>query len=229
MTGVRFQRVSDDLLFSSSSARWTSVLNFDRNSSSFLVVPLLILVVSLLIASSLLDLVVWLSLNAVVLVVLRRLSRCCSSCFFLRGFLWNRCLFLSRSECLLELLVRVVDRFHRLLKSCASFVQSVDRRFLSYSLLRSGFLPVLQWLFRSLGLLLRRLLLGLVLFRLLSTVLLWLLAGLVPLGGSLVRLGIRLIAGAFGATLWLLPRASCSLFSWTLTLVLGLGSLDNVV
>jgi len=58
LTGVRFQRVSDDLRFSSSSARWTSVLNFDRNSSSFLVVPLLILVVSLLIASSLLDLVV---------------------------------------------------------------------------------------------------------------------------------------------------------------------------
>jgi len=58
--------------------------------------------------------------------------------------------------------------------------------------------------------------------------LLWLLAGLVPLGGSLVRL----IAGAFGATLWLLPRARCSLFSWTiwtLALVLGLGSLDNVV
>ena len=60
---------------------------------------------------------------------------------------------------------------------------------------------------------------------------LWLLAGLVPLGGSLVRLGVRLIAGTFGATLWLLPGASCSLFSWTisLTLVLGLGSLDNVV
>ena len=61
--------------------RWTSVFNFDRDSSSFLVVPLLILVVSLLIASSLLDLVVWLSLNAVVLVILRRLSRCCSSGF----------------------------------------------------------------------------------------------------------------------------------------------------
>ena len=58
---------------------------------------------------------------------------------------------------------------------------------------------------------------------------LWLLAGLVPLGGSLVRLGVGLIAGTFGATFWLLSGASCSLFSWTLTLVLGLGSLDNVV
>ena len=58
--------------------RWTSVFNFDRNSSTFLVVPLL-LVVSLLI-SSLLDFVVCLSLNTVVLV-LRRLSRWCSSSF----------------------------------------------------------------------------------------------------------------------------------------------------
>jgi len=153
LTRVRFQRVSDNLRFSSSSARWTSVLDFDRNSSSFLVVPLL-LVVSLLI-SSLLDFVVLLSLNSVVLV-LRRLSRWRSSGFFLRGFLWNRCLFLSRSERLLELLVRVVDSFHRLLKSCTSFVQSVDRRFLSYSLLRSGFL--LERFFHSLGFLLRRLL-----------------------------------------------------------------------
>jgi len=227
LTCVRFQRVSDDLRFSSSSARWTSVFNFDRNSSTFLVVPLL-LVVSLLI-SSLLDFVVCLSLNTVVLV-LRRLSRWCSSSFFLRGLLGNCCLFLSRSERLLQLLVRVVDSFDRLLKSCPSLVQSVDRRFLSYSLLRSGFL--LERFFRSLGFLLRRLLLGLILFRLLGTVLFWLLAGLVPLGGSLVRLGIGLIAGAFGATLWLLPGASCSFFSWTiwtLTLVLGLGSLDNVV
>ena len=149
--------------------RWTSVFNFDRNSSTFLVVPLL-LVVSLLI-SSLLDFVVCLSLNTVVLV-LRRLSRWCSSSFskkngaridggdedflLLRGLLGNCCLFLSRSERLLQLLVRVVDSFDRLLKSCPSLVQSVDRRFLSYSLLRSGFL--LERFFRSLGFLLRRLL-----------------------------------------------------------------------
>lgn len=70
-------------------------------------------------------------------------------------------------------------------------------------------------------------LLGLVLFWLVCTVLFGLLTGLVSLGGSLVCLGI---ASAFCTALWLLSGASCSLFTCTsLTLVLGLGGLDNVV
>lgn len=57
--------------------RWTPVINFYRDSSSF--IPLL-LVVSLLI-SSFLDLVILLSLNAVVLVLLNGLSLRCSTGF----------------------------------------------------------------------------------------------------------------------------------------------------
>lgn len=59
---------------------------------------------------------------------------------------------------------------------------------------------------------------------------LWLLPGLVPLCGALVGLCIRLISRVFGTALWLLPGGSSSLFSTgSLALVLGLGSLDNVV
>ena len=72
-------------------------------------------------------------------------------------------------------------------------------------------------------------LLGLVLLRFVLPVLLGLLTSLVPLCGSLVRLRVGLIASAFSTALWLLPGASCSLFSSSFALVLGLGSLDNVV
>jgi len=221
LISMRFQSISDNLCFSSAAARWTPVINFYRDSSSF--IPLL-LVVSLLI-SSFLDLVILLSLNAVVLVLLNGLSLRCSTGFFLRGLFRNSCLFLSWRQCLLELFVCIVDSFNRLLESCTSFVQSVDRCFLSNSLLWASFL--LHGLLRSLGLLLRRLLLGLVLFWLVCTVLFGLLTGLVSLGGSLVCLGI---ASAFCTALWLLSGASCSFFTCTsLTLVLGLGGLDNVV
>ena len=68
------------------------------------------------------------------------------------------------------------------------------------------------------------------LFLLLSALVLWLLTGLVPLGGALVRLGVGFVARVFGPSFGLLASSSGALFgSAALTLVLGLGRLDNVV
>ena len=73
-------------------------------------------------------------------------------------------------------------------------------------------------------------LLGLFLALFLSPLVLGFLAGLVPLGGALVCLGVCLVARVFGPSLGLLPGSGGSgLFGPAFSLVLGLGRLDNVV